>query len=197
MTSHTPICAILFIACLGPGCGAQESSGPEAYPLSELAYTALQAVWEPLAPPAATLAMIDDSSLKVTEHDRFFELGLGVRRSAGNQWIEKLDLAPGYPSSPPGERRSLLYIWQAADPQVIDEESPIRLEGFELLYRSHGHLSTQVFEAHVRTARRISELSGRPFDFDVRAGDLSGERLQRSVPFRRYRRTLVCGAGKP
>jgi len=167
-----PICTTVFAVLFVAGCESRESTTP-VYPLCESAYTSLQAVWEPLTPPETTLSMIDDGGLEVTEHGRFEELGLGVRRAEGNEWIEHLELAPGYPASPPGERRSLLYIWQAADPQVIDEESPIRLEGFELLYRSHGHLSTQVFEAHVRTAQRISDLSGRPFDFAVLAGDLS------------------------
>jgi 3',5'-cyclic AMP phosphodiesterase CpdA len=155
------------------GCGGGEKAQPPDYLLSDSAYTTLQAVWEPLVPPAATQAMIDDSSLKATDHDRFAELGLGVRLAAGNGWIERLELAPGFTAGSAGDRRSLLYIWQAADPQIIDEESPIRLEGFEGLYRSHGHLTTQVFEAHVRSAQRISDLSGRPFDFGVVAGDLS------------------------
>lgn len=56
----------LLVALLGLGCGTGAPAQPETYPLSDMAYTSLQAVWEPIAPPVKTLAMIDDDSLQVT-----------------------------------------------------------------------------------------------------------------------------------
>ena len=135
------------------------------YELGSAPYTVLQALWEPLVPSADTYARIDSGELSVTDIDRFEGEGLGVRLAAGEPWVEHLELAPNFVEG--ADRKSLVYIWQAADPQLIDEESPIRFEGFEPLYRPHGHLTTQVFESHVRTAQRISDVSGRPFDFAV------------------------------
>ncbi|MBW1811210.1 MAG: metallophosphoesterase [Deltaproteobacteria bacterium] len=167
------ICFLIVFAM--PACGSSESPGNElpVYQLTEQAFTGLQAIWEPNVPSSATQESIDTGQLKITEHAALLEAGLGVSQSAGRDWIENLELAPGFSSGSPANRRSLLYIWQAADPQIIDEESPIRFEAYADLYRPHGHLTTQVFESHVRSARRISELSGRPFDFALLAGDLT------------------------
>jgi 3',5'-cyclic AMP phosphodiesterase CpdA len=144
--------------------------GP-AYGLSDGAYTTLQAVWEPLPPSADTLARIDAGELDVTDIDAFDDAGLGVRLADGNPWIEHTELAPDFVEGT--DRRSIAWFWQAADPQLIDEESPIRFEAFEALYRPQGHLTTQVFEAHVRSAQRISDLGSRQFDFALLAGDLT------------------------
>jgi len=79
------------------------------------------------------------------------------------------------------ERRSLAYILAIADPQIIDEESPIRMDGYPSVYRPHGQLTPQLFEAHVRTAQRISDHSSRPFDFTVIAGDLTDTSQQNEL----------------
>ncbi len=142
------------------------------YELADTPYTTLQAVWEPLIPSAEVQSKIESGQLSVTDIDFLEENGLGVRLADGNPWQEHRELAPGFDSALDGSRKSLVYFWLAADPQIIDEESPIRFDGFTELYRPHGHLIPQVFEAHVRSARRISDL-GRKFDFALVAGDLT------------------------
>jgi 3',5'-cyclic AMP phosphodiesterase CpdA len=157
------------------GSGDSESrvDGPPVYALSPTPYTTLQAVWMPKEPPEATRKAIEEGTLDVHDLDAFEEAGLGVTLAAGNPWIERAELAPGYADASVGERKSLVYLWQSADSQIIDEESPIRFEGFPITYRPHGHLVTQTFEAHVRTAARIHEASERGFDFAIFAGDLT------------------------
>ena len=157
----------------GFGCSDGGPSGPARLPLTPEVFTTLQAVWEPLAPSVETRAAMANKEFTVYDHSAFEAAGLGVRLGPGNPWQEHADLAPEFSQGAAESRRSLAYIWQAADPQIIDEESPIRFEAFDMLYRPNGHLSTQSFDAHVQTARRISEQSGRAFDFAVVAGDLS------------------------
>jgi 3',5'-cyclic AMP phosphodiesterase CpdA len=176
--------SVLATTCVLLACGGDEMLAPvptepplpdpvepARYELASDAYTVLQQVWEPLVPSADTRAAIDSEELLVTDLDRFAEFGLGVQRADGLPWVEHLELAPGFQEGT--QRKSLAYLWQAADPQIIDEESPIRLEGFPALYRPAGHLTAQVFEAHVRSAQRLSDLSGRGFDFVLLAGDLT------------------------
>lgn len=161
---------LLLGACGG---GPTPSTEVPEHLLVDAPYTALQGSWAPRVPDAATQAAIDDGSLPVTDPSGLLAAGLGVDPVPGQPWQDRAELAPEAPDLPPGERRSLLYLWQSADSQLIDEESPIRLEALTPLYRPHGHLTVQVFEAHVRTARRLSELSGRPFDVAVLTGDLT------------------------
>jgi 3',5'-cyclic AMP phosphodiesterase CpdA len=161
---------ILALGLLSTGCGG---AGPPVLPLTDSPITTLQAVWEPLAPPAETLAAMDAGTLTLHDHAAFAAAGLGVRLGPGRPWQERRELASDFTPGAAGERHSLAYLWQAADPQVIDEESPVRLEAFDVLYRPNGHLSPQVWDAHVQTARRLSQRSGRPFDFTLLAGDLT------------------------
>jgi len=160
-----------------PGIAACGSSGGDSglpvYELTSEAYSTLQRNWEPLTPSAETRQAMADDVFTVYDHQASLEAGLGVREAAGQAWIERDDLAPDFEEGDPAGRRSLAYIWLAADPQIIDEESPIRIEPLEILYRPNGHLSPQVWESHVRTARRVNDLSGRPFDFVLLAGDLT------------------------
>lgn len=155
------------------GCGAGGEAGLPVYELTAEAYTTLQRNWEPLTPSAGTRQAMTDDVFTVYDHHASLEAGLGVRQAAGQDWIVRDDLAPEFKQGEPAARRSLAWVWLAADPQVIDEESPIRIEPLEVLYRPNGHLSPQVWESHVRTARRVSDLSGRPFDFVLLAGDLT------------------------
>ena len=148
------------------------------YPLTPDPYTTLQKVWAPLDPPQSTIDAMVDDKLKITDIDKYDQYGLGVETYRGQPWVEHNDLAAGYNGPNAKERRSLLYFWQSADPQLIDEESPIRFEGVTKApmgstYRPQDHLTTQVYESHVRTARRISEESGRPFDFALITGDMT------------------------
>lgn len=144
-------------------------------PLTELPYTTLQKRWAPAPLDDATKQALN-RDLEYTAIDRYLEFGVGVVEEDGEPWVEDNRLAPAW-DGPTGERRSLTYFWQSADPQVIDEESPIRWEATLVpkgsMYRPQGHLVTQVFDSHVATARRLSDLSSRPFDFAFVAGDLT------------------------
>ncbi|MBW2699662.1 MAG: metallophosphoesterase [Deltaproteobacteria bacterium] len=164
--------ACTFLGLVFSACGGS-SDRPAELPLSEQPYTTLQAVWEPIMASDETLAKIESGELTVYDHPLFSAAGFGVRLIAGNPWLELTELAPDFVAGAAEARRSLAYFWQVADPQLIDEESPIRFEAFVYLYRPNGHYSPQVFASHVATARRISERSGRPFDFALMAGDLS------------------------
>jgi 3',5'-cyclic AMP phosphodiesterase CpdA len=161
----------LLLACTsGPDSGLTERHEPATYPLSDEVYTALTGRWAPTVPATAQSA-IDEGALSVYDLPGLLEAGLGVEWADGTGgWSELDELDPGFEAGTP--RRQVAWIWQAADPQVIDEESPIRLSAFEGIYRPQGHLTPQTFEAHVRTARRLQDLS-RDFDFALIAGDLS------------------------
>lgn len=161
----------LLIACAGPDEVAPIA--PAELPLEEGLYTALSSLWAPKAPSEQVKGQISDGSLRVTDLDRFLDAGLGVTRDPGQPWIEHTELAPDFVAGATGTRRSLAWIWQAADPQLIDEESPIRMEAFEGLYRPNGHLTVQVFTSHVQTAARVADAVGRPFDLVMVAGDLT------------------------
>jgi 3',5'-cyclic AMP phosphodiesterase CpdA len=148
------------------------------YALSESPYTTLQGLWAPAELTDAARTAMNSGELAVTDGSRFGEFGIGVQFEAGKSWIEHDELAPNFRRGDTTERRSLLYFWEAADPQMIDEESPIRFEGTTAApmgstYRPQSHVIAQVFESQVRSARRISEQSGRPFDFAFIAGDMT------------------------
>jgi 3',5'-cyclic AMP phosphodiesterase CpdA len=179
MNRNGRVVVIGFLASVLVGCGGDvkdpEDPTPTAptYALTAEPYTTLQAVWRPTIPSESTTTAIAEGTLTAQDLDQFEAAGLGVTLEEGHPWVERNDLAPEYDPATAGDRRSLLYLWQSADSQLIDEESPIRFEAFEEFYRPQGHLTTQVFEAHVRTARAINDRSGRPFDWAVMAGDLT------------------------
>lgn len=150
------------------------------YPLTQKPYTSLQQVWAPKEPVAEVRSKMDDGRFTVYQHSLYAEYGLGVKLEEGLPWIEHLELAPGFPGEGI-ERKSLAYLLVIADPQIIDEESPIRMDGYDKVYRPHGQLTPQLFEAHVRTARRISDLSNRSFDLTILAGDLTDTSQQNEL----------------
>ncbi len=157
--------------------GGSEAPAP-AYPLTDEPYTTLQQLWAPTSPSERAEEAIAGDELEITDIDSYEEYGLGVEAVEGQPWVERDELAPNYREAASGERESLLYFWQSADPQLIDEESPIRFEGVTRApmgstYRPQGHLTTQVFESQVRTVRRLSEESGRPLDFAFVSGDMT------------------------
>ena len=149
---------------------AEPEVEPELHPLTDETWTTLQQRWAPLVPSAETQAAIEDGTLTVFDWQDFSAHGLGVELEPGSPWTELDELDPDFEEG--SDRRSVALIWQAADPQVIDEESPIRLSAWDALYRPQGHLAIHAWEAHVRTAQRISDLSG-GFDFALVAGDLT------------------------
>jgi len=169
---------LLAAIVLQVGCGSDDGDttrpAPPAveYGLTAAPYTALQQVWAPLEPSPAVRAGMNDGTFTVYDHTQYAANGLGARLEPGMPWIERSELAPDFPGEG-ADRRSLAYIWVVADPQIIDEESPIRMDGYANVYRPHGQFTPQLIEAHVRTARRISDSSSRPFDFAILAGDLT------------------------
>lgn len=167
-----------LVACGSEGETSQESSEAPAYPITEQRYTTLQQVWWPKQVPASTLAERSAGTFEITDIDRYAELGIGVEQGPGEPWIEYDDLAPGWQNHSATTRRSLLFFWHSSDPQVVDEESPIRLEGVTGLsvgstYRPQDHLATQAFESQVRTVRAIMQDLQRPLDFTIVTGDLA------------------------
>ncbi|RMF18659.1 MAG: hypothetical protein D6761_02080, partial [Candidatus Dadabacteria bacterium] len=155
---------------------------PVVYDVADTPWTTLQGVWKPKTPTADVLKAIADDPSLITDITRYDELGLGIEFGDGEPWQEYTDLAPGYAAwattNTSADTKSLLYFWQAADEQIIDEESPIRYAGVWNLvvgssYRPNGHLTTQTFDAHVRTANRIAAASSRGFDFGIVTGDLT------------------------
>ena len=178
------VCILLALIALQVGCSSSDSdsvtsSVPE-YGLTEKPYTSLQQVWVPSEPSPAVRALMDDGIFTVYQHSLYVENGLGASLEGGLPWIEHLELAPDFPGQGT-DRRSLAYVLVMADPQIIDEESPIRMDGYDKVYRPGGQLTPQVFEAHVRTARRISDISSRPFDFAIIAGDLTDTSQQNEL----------------
>ncbi|MCP4810170.1 MAG: hypothetical protein GY913_24420 [Proteobacteria bacterium] len=153
----------IFLACSGPSTDSGLADPPPVtYELGEVV-TTLTGRWAPNVVTAPPITVFDWTE--------YADHGLGVHYEDGSTWVEHDTLVPEFVEGT--ERRSVAWIWQAADPQLIDEESPIRLSAWDLLYRPQGHLTTQVFEAHVRTAQAISDAVDRPYDFALLAGDLS------------------------
>ena len=80
-----------LILCCGLALlSACESSDPPGPPLTEEAYTTLQALWNPLMPPPATQAMLDAGELSSFDHPLFDSLGLlgGCGGNFGHQIID-------------------------------------------------------------------------------------------------------------
>lgn len=164
------------VACGGED--AQETKKPPSYPITDARYTSLQQIWLPKDPPASTGDERRAETFRITDIDRYSELGIGVELGPGEPWTEHDELATDWATFQPSQRRSLLFFWHSSDPQVVDEESPIRLEGVTALsigstYRPQDHLSTQAFESQVRTLRAIQDELQRPLDFTIVTGDLS------------------------
>jgi hypothetical protein len=143
----------LLLACAGNDPSVVVE--PDTHALVDETWTTLQSRWAPRVPSVETVAAMDSGTLSIFDWQSFGDWGLGVVVEGGTAWRELSELAPGFVQG--AERRSVAWIWQAADPQVIDEESPIRLSAWSDLYRPQGHLSPHAWEAHVRTAARIEE----------------------------------------
>ena len=169
----TPVCES-GIYCQGGTAGttAGQPQVPAVYPLTANPHTSLQQVYAPKEPSPEVRALMNNGAFTVYQHNAYEANGLGVSLETGLPRIEHRELAPGFIEGGAGERKSLAYLWVINDPQITDEESPIRLAGYDKLYRPQAQLTAQSFEAHVRTAQRISDLSTRPFDFALIGGDL-------------------------
>jgi 3',5'-cyclic AMP phosphodiesterase CpdA len=100
----------------------------------------------------------------------------GVTRLAPGEAHQRIDLLNADPTATAayGEAASLLYMAQLTDIHVMDEESPARAGGLDLLadgaWRAQEAYTAQVLDAMVR---RINALNAvRPFDFLLITGDL-------------------------
>jgi 3',5'-cyclic AMP phosphodiesterase CpdA len=100
----------------------------------------------------------------------------GVTRLMPGEAHQRIDLLNADPTAKAasGEAASLLYMAQLTDIHVMDEESPARAGGIDLLadgaWRAQEAYTAQVLDAMVR---RINALNAaRPFDFLLITGDL-------------------------
>ena len=153
-------------------------------PLTHAPYTTLQRAQRPTIgternPAEEVKSRIANRDLWVNQLDQYTRFGLGMEYVEGEPWIIREGLLSGQVPMISHRGQSLAYFWQVADPQLIDKESPCRLEGVYITpyveasaYRPQSHLSTQMFDVHVQTARRLSDLSSRSFDFALVSGDM-------------------------
>ena len=108
---------ILALGLLSMGCGG---GGLPVLPLTGEPTTTLQAVWEPLTPPAETLAAMDAGALSLHNHAAFAAAGLGVRLGPGRPWQERRELAPDF--APPAPR-ALAGAWPTCGRRPCPGES--------------------------------------------------------------------------
>ena len=117
----------------------------------------------------------------VDEIDKYKQYGMGFEVVEGEPWIVRNDLVGGEHAPKITHRgKSLAWFWQISDPQILDQESPCRMEGVTVApyvtasaYRAQGKYSTHMFDLHLQTAMRLSAMSSRPFDFALVTGDVA------------------------
>ena len=154
-------------------------------PITYKPYTTLQIAFRPtIGSNQFSAQMVKNyiltHTLKPDEKDRYANYGLGIEPVAGEPWILRESLLKASDPDLSHKGKSLAYFGQISDPQIIDEESPCRMEGVTYApyvvasaYRPQGIYSTHMFDLHVQTARRISDISKRPFDFALVTGDIA------------------------
>ena len=158
------------------------------YPIQSMTnapYTTLQRRHKPTIGSAQYSAgdvvkLIANGDLKVTQKKDYKLYGLGTSYTQGKPWNVKSDLLRWGDPGLKRKGKSLAYFWQVSDPQIIDAQSPCRMEAVvrspyvvSSAYRAQGIYSTHMFDMHVQTARRISDHSSRPFDFALVTGDIA------------------------
>ena len=145
---------------------------------------AVAAVWT--APATAAPYTTVQRTIQDCDGDNLLEFAPGEEHLFG------IDAQPGNPCSEgdPGQRlrlpptRSILNFLQLSDFQIVDEESPGRVEfldstqrppglnPFSAAYRPQESLTTQVTEAMVRQARNtVSPVTGKRLDLALLTGD--------------------------
>jgi hypothetical protein len=149
---------------------------PAAYKIGNAKrWTTLRKIWLPNEALPDTKSAILSGALEVDDLPAYDLYGLA-----------QLHLGPGEDhnlydaittSTRTGPRRSILYFAQFSDLHVIDEESPIRLEGvtriaFASAYRPQDHLTTQMIDALIQSMNAFS-FADRPFDFAFISGDIA------------------------
>ena len=148
-------------------------------PILEKPFTTLQYAMKPYASDYA-ISLIKSYKLNVTQFDLFDYYGLGIEDAPGEDWTLKQSLLSVDSPKLSHKGKSIAYIWQTSDAQIIDEESPVRMEGVYMFpfslasaYKPQSNLVAQIFATQVANARRISEMSSRPFDFVLATGDVT------------------------
>lgn len=154
-------------------------NGVWVLPLSAKPYTTLQQSYKPTATRFA-IDSINNHELNATQFRYFQRYGLDLVTLPGEPWVIKESLLSANDPMLSHKGDSVAYLWQFADPQLIDEESPVRIEGtyyspfvVASAYRPQGHLSVQMLDIHIQSAMRLSSLSTRPFDFILSSGDIA------------------------
>ena len=178
-------CAV-HVSCL-PADGDPIISDKDGYfilPLTYKPYTTLNRAYRPTIgthsyPEASVRQLISNRDFWVTDVDKYAKYGLGVELAPGEPWQERYTLVKGIPAHQPNAK-SLAWFWQISDPQLVDMESPCRMEGVTVWpyvvassFRPQDMYSLQMMDVHIQTGKRISDMSHRKFDFILVTGDVS------------------------
>ncbi len=178
--------------------------GDPVLPITYRPYTTLQLTHRPSIGTKYYTAervkeFIAAHEFKVTELDKYEKYGMGVTEYDPEPWILRQTLLKATDPQISHKGKSIAYFWQISDPQIIDEESPCRMEGVNIYpyvvasaYRPDGMFSTHMFDLHVQTAKRISDLSSRPFDFALVTGDVADNAQKNEIQW--FQRMM--GGGK-
>lgn len=124
--------------------------------------------------------LIINRELRIDQTERYEYFGLGQEDVEGEPWNVRGSLLTALDPELSHKGKSLAWFWQISDPQITDEESPCRMEGVNIApyitgsdYRAQAKYATHMFDVHLQTAMRISDLASRPFDFVLVTGDVS------------------------
>jgi metallophosphoesterase (TIGR03767 family) len=102
-----------------------------------------------------------------------------LERGPGEPYVVRRELAPGARTGRPPAARSLAFVAQLTDSQLVDEESPARVEytdrfggPYSAAYRPQEGLGPQVLEAAVRSIRgAVSSRTGARLELAMTTGD--------------------------
>ena len=186
-----------LIDCDDPACAEESSCLPAdgdpierevdgffVLPLTQKPYTTLNRAYRPtIGTQRYTVEevkkLISNRDLWVTETNKYDMYGLGIERVEGEPWQERYTLVTGRPTHQENAK-SLAWFWQISDPQLVDMQSPCRMEGVTVwpyvvasAYRPQDMYSAQMMDVHIQTGKRISDMSHRPFDFVLVTGDVA------------------------
>ena len=161
-----------------------EKDGIFILPMTTKPYTTLNRAYRPtIGTTRYTVdevkTLISNRDFWVTHTEKYATYGLDMERVAGEPWQERYTLVTGQPQHQENAK-SLAWFWQISDPQLVDMESPCRMEGVTVWpyvvassFRPQDMYSTQMMDLHIQTGKRISDMSHRPFDFILVTGDVA------------------------
>ena len=163
----------------------QTIDGYMVLPITYAPYTTLQRAHRPIIGTRLydenyVKSLIAANEFRVNDTDSYDKYGMGFEAVEGEPWILRDDLVPANAPKLSHKGKSLAWFWQISDPQILDQESPCRMEGVTIApyvtasaYRAQGKYSTHMFDLHLQTAMRISSMGSRPFDFALVTGDVA------------------------